>query len=337
MFRTNRPKAIFLGEDPHTIEMVFTPACMERVNALLDVVPGRVSTNNFESLLDELYDVEVIIGTWGLTPLTETQIAKLPHLKTALYAAGSVRSFAEPFIHSGVHVISAWAANAVPVAEYTLSQILLSCKGYFANTRKSRDPAFTALRGEAPKGRGNYGARVALLGFGMIGKKTAEFLRPFNHDLVVFDPFSSEELIASYGARKVTLEEAFDSYVVSNHIANIPETVGMLDYALFERLPRDATFINTGRGAQVVEPDLIRLLTEREDVTALLDVTWPEPPKPDSPFYTLPNCQLTTHIAGSLNDELARMVDTALDEFERMRDGKSPRYSVTLEMLKTMA
>ena len=64
--------------------------------------------------------------------MTEDQIAEyFPNLKAVFYGAGSVQGFARPFLKSGVKVFSAWAANAVPVAEYTLSQILLANKGFF--------------------------------------------------------------------------------------------------------------------------------------------------------------------------------------------------------------
>ena len=61
--------------------------------------------------------------------------------------------------------------------------------------------------------------------------------------------------------------------------------------SLFQRMREGATFINTGRGAQVVEADLIRVLRERPDVTALLDVTFPEPPDADSALWTLHGVQ----------------------------------------------
>lgn len=111
----------------------------------------------------------------------------------------------------------------------------------------------------------------------------------------------------------------------------------MLGYDLFKLMPKNATFINTGRGAQVVEEDLIRILKERADLTAVLDVTFPEPPLPESKFYTLPNCVLTPHIAGSLGNEKWRMSEYMYDEFIRYKNGEKTLYGVTEKMLETMA
>ena len=87
----------------------------------------------------------------------------------------------------------------------------------------------------------------------------------------------------------------------------------------------------------MVENDLVRVLCERADLTALLDVTSPEPPTDNHPFYTLPNCILTPHIAGSAGDEVARMGRYMLDECKAYLSGTSTKYEVTEKMLETMA
>jgi phosphoglycerate dehydrogenase-like enzyme len=81
----------------------------------------------------------------------------------------------------------------------------------------------------------------------------------------------------------------------------------MLQERHFAAMKVDATFINSGRGQVVDEPGFISVLSRRPDLTAILDVTHPEPPAPDSPFYTLPNVVLTPHIAGSMGRECRRM------------------------------
>ena len=102
-------------------------------------------------------------------------------------------------------------------------------------------------------------------------------------------------------------------------------------------MPKYSTFINTGRGAQVCENELCKVLYSREDITALLDVTDPEPPLEDHPFYHLKNCFLTPHIAGSAGNEVRRMGEYMLEEYRNFIQNKPCKYEVTLEMLKTMA
>jgi len=327
-------KAAFFGE-AKSIARVYDQGRHDKVRLLTDLYPHLIDLHNFADHVPHLRDLQVIFSTWGMPRLTVEHLARLPALEAVFYGAGSVQGFARPLLERGLLVVSAWQANAVPVAEFTLAQILLANKGYFRNTQECRS---LAGRRGAFCGNGNFGETVAILGAGAIGRKVIELLRPFNLRVIVFDPFLGDEDAARLGVEKVTLEAAFErGYVVTNHIANLPHTVKMLHGGLFERMRENATFINTGRGATVDEPGFIRVLQARPDITALLDVTDPEPPGEDSPLYTLPNVHLTSHIAGSLGDEVIRMADYCIEEFLAWEKGDALRYAVTLEMLDTMA
>jgi phosphoglycerate dehydrogenase-like enzyme len=330
----NHPNAAFFGQEAQ-IQRVYAQGRREQVAMQTRLYADVIGATDFAKHIECLRELEVIFSTWGMPPLTCAQLEQLPNLKIVFYAAGSVQSFARPFLERGITVVSAWQANGVPVAEFTLAQILLSNKGYFANTR-----AFTAPenRRHAPTGPGNFGATLALLGAGAIGRKVIELLRPFRLQTLVSDPFLSEQGAAQLGVEKVELLEAFArANVVSNHLANLPATVKMLRQEHFAAMSVGATFINTGRGHTVDETGLIHVLQSRPDLTALLDVTHPEPPTHNSPLYQLPNVQLSSHIAGSIGDEVVRMADYVLEEFHRWRQRETLCYAVTLEMLETMA
>jgi phosphoglycerate dehydrogenase-like enzyme len=328
-------KGAYFGEQVN-ITRVFGQQRGEQIAQRVDLFPHVVTSANFDVLAPQLQDIEVIFSTWGMPALSAAQLDRLPHLEAVFYAAGSVQGFARPLLERGIIVMSGWAANAVPVAEFTLAQILLANKGYFRNLR---DCSTAAGRAATPfVGRGNFGTTVSILGAGQIGTKLIELLKPFHLNVIVFDPFLSSGRAGELGVESVSLPEAFArGQVVTNHLANLPPTRGLLNRALFESLPLNATFINTGRGATVVEADLMEVLRARPDVTALLDVTDPEPPAPDSPFYELPNVHLTSHIAGGVGDEVARMADYAIEEFDRWTCGEPMRYAVTSQMLETMA
>jgi len=138
---------------------------------------------------------------------------------------------------------------------------------------------------------------------------------------------------------KAGIDDIFaDCSVISNHIANSERTVGMLDYGHFSKMGEYATFINTGRGAQIVCPDMVRAMREVPTRTALLDVTDPEEPLPaDSPIWQCPNIYVTPHRAGSVGQEKYRMGAYMIEEYERIMNGAAPLFEVTDEMLATMA
>ena len=285
-------------------------------------------------------DVEMLFSTWGIPALTEDELERiLPNLKCVFYAAGSVQRFARPFLNRNIKVISAWAANAIPVAEYSAAQIILANKGFFALSGLLNQRKLDEARKTKHSYHGNFKEKVGLLGCGMIGSHVAELLQQYELEVLVFDPFISDEKAQRLKVKKASLEEIFSTCsVISNHLASNNETKGMLRYEHFSLMRPYSAFINTGRGAQVIEADLVRLLTERPDVCAILDVTDPEPSPIEHPFYDLPNCFLTPHIAGNIvANEQVRMVEFMLDEYKRFTSGEPMKYEVTEEMLKTMA
>jgi phosphoglycerate dehydrogenase-like enzyme len=332
-----KPKAAFFCNNQVDLERVYSQGRREQVAEITELYPVVISSGIFAGHAANLADVEVIFSTWGMPSLTAVELDRLPALKAVFYGAGTVKGFATPFLERGITVCSAWQANAISVAEFCLAQILLACKGYFRNTQECRSPE-KRHAGKCFQAKGAYGESVALIGAGQIGRKLIELLRPFQLKVLVVDPYLTDEGARDLGVKKVTLEEAFrEAYVVSNHLPNLPDLQQILDKKLFAAMREGATFINTGRGAQVNEADLLDVLQARPDLQALLDVTHPEPPAKDSPFYILPNVQLSSHLAGAHDDEVVRMADYMLAEFKRFQSGAPLQCAVSLEMLPRMA
>ncbi len=332
-------KAVFLTKNGQKgIDKVYAPDTKAKLEKELEFIAPLCSPEELDARADELNEVEVIFSTWGMFTLTAEQIAKyFGKLKAVFYGAGSVQSFARPFIEANIHVHSAWAANAIPVAEFTVAQIILANKGFFQRFHRSTNETWIN-RPTKDYFTGNYGNKIGLIGIGMIGSLVAEMLKAYKFEVLAFDPFLSAEKAAALHVRSVSLEELFsECTVISNHLANNAQTVGMLNAKLFDRMKPNAAFINTGRGAQVVEDDLIAALEAEPSRIALLDVTDPEPPVPESKLYRMDNVFLSPHIAGSLGDEVQRMGEYMLEEFLCWSKGEPCKWQVSLKMLDTMA
>lgn len=284
-------------------------------------------------------DVKFIFSTWGMESFTKDEIKEIfPSLECVFYAAGSVQKFAREFLECSVRVFSAFAANAVPVAQYTFAQIILANKGFYTLCSKNFTKDKQKGRDHLASLPGNFMVPVGIIGAGMIGSMVCQRLVAEGIDVLVFDPFLSDEKAKALGVKKCSLEYLFENcFVISNHLANNEKTKGMLCKKYFEKMQKNAVFINTGRGAQVVEADLADILSKRPDITAILDVTDPEPPLDNSPFYSLDNCILTPHIAGSSGNEVYRMSEYMKDEFLSFINSKPTKYEITLSMLETMA
>jgi phosphoglycerate dehydrogenase-like enzyme len=303
----------------HVIDVVYGRGRRKQLAQITDLYPEMITSANFDEHVANLQDLDVIFSTWGMVPLTEAQIKQLPNLKAVFYAAGAT-PFRGPFEAQGIKICSATALQAVSVAEFALAQVLLAGTGYWRNSWECVNREGTLVVNNY-RGHGNYENRVAIIGNGAISQKLQEFLG--HHDLEVIVVPSRKE------KRTVSLEEVFrTSFAVVNLLPDRDDNVGVLNGDLFSSMIDSAVFINVGRGRQVNEDDLIRVMKARPDLTALLDVQWPEPPVDGSELYTLPNVKLSGHIAGATGSELVRLSAGMIEEFLRFEKDEPLLYEV---------
>lgn len=321
-------------------ERVFAPESRERLGELVDIDLVSIPEFNEEAtLIDRLRGAEVVLGTWGMLPFTENILQACPDLKLILYGAGSPKGFVTPaLIESGVTVCTAVHINARPVAEFVLGLILSSMKHVYLHKAAfvAEGPAAWRQHHDTLD-RGYYRTRVGLLGWGRITRILVELLAPFDFTILVADKYLTAEEAARHGVNPASIGEVMSTCdVVSLHHANIPEHKGMINRSNLELLKPGARFINTSRGALVNEDDLVARL-QKGDITAFLDVTDPEPPIEGHPFYTLPNCFLTPHIAGSLGTETQRMGRYCVRELENFLEGRPLENPIDLRRLDRYA
>ena len=82
---------------------------------------------------------------------------------------------------------------------------------------------------------------------------------------------------------------------------------------------------------------MIEALKRRPDLYAVLDVTYPEPPAPESALYTLPNVILSPHTAGAMSNECRRMGRLVVDELRRYLEGQPLQWSISKERSAVLA
>ncbi len=324
--------------DPHPFQLIYGEHLKTEIAHRVQLLDERPLTKaDIAADPSLLADAEVIFTGWGAPVMDEAFLKAAPKLKAVFYGAGSIRCFAtDAFWQRNITVTSAYAMNAVPVSEFTLASILFSLKNAWRYVIGAK------LNGAMSKRQscaGAYGSKVGLVSLGMIGRLVRERLRPFDVEVLAYDPFVTREQAAALGVEMVSLDEIFRQCdVVSLHTPWLKETERMITGAHFRSMKPSATFINTARGAVVCEDELIEVLTERPDLTALLDVTYPdEPPKPGSPLYSLPNVVLTPHIAGSMDLECRRMGQLMIEEFDRWSRGDNLKWGLTREKAATLA
>lgn len=297
--------------------------------------PEHLASPANQSLLAH---AEVIVTGWGSGRVGPEVLAVTPRLRGVVHTAGSVRKYVSKDCYDRGVVVSSQAwANAVPVAEYTLAMILLAAKGVFRAQRQYR-AARTVYRAQTELAAfGAYDVQVGLIGASTVGRRVLGLLAPFDVRIALSDPTISAAQATNLGADLMDLDELMgSSTVVSLHAPWLPSTEGMIGRGQLASMPDGAVFINNARGALVDQTALTEELQSGR-IDAILDVTWPEVPDPESPLWELPNVLLTPHIAGSSGRELQRMGASAVRETGRVLTGRPLHHGVDREHYDTLA
>lgn len=318
---------------------LLTAAHLERLASLCTLADTTPVTDLSDpDRQDQLATTEVLLTSWGAPRLDGAALDALPRLRFVAHAAGTVKDVVTDALWDrGIRVSSAAAANALPVAEFTLAAILFANKAVFRLEHYYRTERRWQLWTEVAPGLGNRGKVVGLVGASRIGRLVIDWLRPFEVDVWVADPYLTAEEAATLGVRLVDLDElCAGADVVSMHAPSLPETHHLLDAGRLALLRDGATLINTARGALVDHEALVAELVSGR-IDAVIDVTDPEILPADSPLFELPNVFLTPHIAGSQGAETQRMADLAIDEIERWAAGDPLLHEVTAADLARIA
>ncbi|MFF0143268.1 hydroxyacid dehydrogenase [Streptomyces sp. NPDC005227] len=322
------PSAVFAMNPVHLPELL-PPHLMARLEKLVRI-DSTLVVQDFSDPAARvaLAEAEVLITGWGCPHIGAEALAAAPRLHTVLHAAGSVRSLiGEEAWQRGLTVSSAVQANALPVAEYTLAAILFAGKDAFSLRDRFRtEHVYPAPADFADVG--NLGRCVGVIGASRVGRRVLELLRPFDFSVSLYDPYVDEAEAAALGAVPMSLEELLrTSDIVSLHAPDIPQTYRMLDRDRLTLIRDGGVLINTSRGA-LIDPEALTDELVSGRISAVLDVTEPEPLPTGSPLYRLPNVVLTPHIAGSLGNELERLGRTVVDELARLASGLQLAHAI---------
>lgn len=324
-------KAIIIM-DKKFVDLVYPAPILNEIGSLVEFISVPLSAEEARANKAILKDVEVIFSSWGGVTLDAEMLEAAPRLKAVFHGAGSIKLIvSDEFWERDIKITNARVANAVPVAEFTLSQILFTLKDgwrYMNEVKERKDYPQRPLEHMA----GGYKSIVGIIGMSTIGRKLHEHLQNFDLDMIVYDPYLSEAEAKALQVKQVSLEVLFSTAdVVSLHAPLLPDTVGLITGDHFKLMKPDTSFINTARGKIVKQDEMIDVLQARTDITAILDVVYPEPPEKSSALYTMENVILTPHIAGSEGKECGRMGEYMLKELQRYLNAETLLWEVTQE------
>jgi (S)-sulfolactate dehydrogenase len=199
----------------------------------------------------------------------------------------------------GMKVIPAAGANALAVAEYVIGTAMVLLRGVYLSSDAVAGGKWP--RAALSNGREISGTCLGLVGFGGIGRLTAELAHSLGMTVVAHDPMmpAGSPVWTETGVQCASLEELIGKAdVISLHVPFTPGTANMLSAERIAQMKRGAIVINTSRGGIVDEAAVAAALRDGRLGGSAFDVFEPEPLDPGSVWEGCPNAILTPHVAG---------------------------------------
>lgn len=324
-----KPKALFMCE-------VADAEAKRRMQEYVEVI--EIDDANVEAILDNLAGKEALIVPYTREKLiTRDVIDAGDALKIIGATYGGTRQNIEDeyAIRKGLTVIHTGCSRQRPMAEYALTLILSSLTQVHSYNHHMRSGELWPRR-KFGRTRILHGRKVGVVGVGLIGRAIISLLKNFTDDIYVRSSHLTDESAEEMGVKKVSLDGIFElSEVIILSGGYTPETHHLIKGRHFDRMQKDALFVNIARGKMVDQEAMIAAL-ERNDIYLALDVFEQEPLEPESRLRENDRVLITPH-RGNAPIEFEQRWQALADEIQRFYTGNRPRTALTLERARTMS
>jgi len=327
--------SILIAVDPWLQELLFDDAARAALAEAGDVTwqaDEKLDADRFAELLPGR---RAVITCWGTPSFKEPVLAAADQLQLIAHAAGSVKGLCpDPVYDRGIKVTHAAAAIAEAVSDWTVMSLMMGLRGAVPMQQQmSRQRMSGRVLGTEIDA-----ATVGVVAASFVGRGTIERLVKLGATVKLYDPYITDGQAAALGARRVdTVDELCETCdALTLHAPKGKDTDGMVGAAQLAKLRDGAVVVNTARGP-LIDHDALLAECQAGRLTAVLDVTDPEPLPEDSPFRTCDHVYLTPHAAGFSVQARKRQGDHMVEDVRRFFAGEPMVYEVTPARRATMA
>lgn len=257
-------------------------------------------------------------------PVSAALLQKASHLQFIGRVGAGLENIDVPFAErQGIKVLNAPEGNRNAVAEHALGMLLILLNNIFIAQEQVRQGQW--LR-EKNRGTELASLTVGVIGYGYMGSAFAEKIIPLAKRVIAYDKYKKN--YAPAGVEELSLAEIQkQADVVSLHVPQTEETLGLVDDKYLSAFAKNIILINTARGASLQTEDLVRHLQSGHVKGACLDVLEYEKSSfqdlfrqqlPEAFEYLLhsPQVILTPHIAGWTHESEVKMAQTLIDKLQ---------------------
>ena len=242
-------------------EKPFSKVAVDQIREIVEKGGHELATLEKYTDVQQLYaavaDADALIVRSD--KVTKEVIAAAPKLKIVVRAgAGYDNLDLAACTERGIVAMNTPGQNSNAVAELAIGMMI-----YISRNQ------FTPGTGSELKGK-----TLGIQAYGNVGRLVAAHAKSFGMKIMAFDPFVPAEKIQAEGVEvAASLEDLYaKSDFVSLHIPANNETKGSIGYALLSKMPKGGCLVNTARKEVINEPELVKVLEERQDLKYITDI-----------------------------------------------------------------
>ncbi|MHC4480951.1 MAG: D-2-hydroxyacid dehydrogenase [Planctomycetota bacterium] len=286
-----------------------------------------------QAVLAEITDAEVYVPG----PLAEEVFQAAGQLRWVHFPWAGLDGCLPPALIKGEATVTNSAGLfAIPMAEHALALMLAFARGL--NRCVQRGPQ-DLWHGEGARKaiesglRELHGATLGIVGYGGIGRATAERARAFGMRVLALRRRPRPDQLANEVWGPGRLEDLLrrSDYLLLS-CALTPETEGMIGREELALVKPGAVLVNVARGTVVDEAAMVEALREGKLGGAGLDVTAEEPLPADSPLWEMENVIITPHVAGASPATWGRLLELMEENLRRYAAGEPLLHVVDREL-----
>jgi D-3-phosphoglycerate dehydrogenase len=297
-------------------------AVLGGIGTLLDA-----GSANDAQLLELARDADAILNCYR--PLSVEVVEAMKNCRIiARYGIGVDTIPLEVAISRGIQVANVPDYCIEEVADHGLALILALTRGIIRGLDQTRGGGWN-VKSLRPLHR-QRGRILGLVGFGRVARALAHRATALGYEIIVSDPFLSDEAVRTGGARPVDPDTLFkEADVISLHAPLTPKTRHMVNAERLATMRPGAVLVNTSRGGLVDYEAVVTALRRGILGGAGLDVLEAEPPTMNStPIGEVPNLVVTPHLAFYSEQALVELQRKAAEQIRAVLEGRSPDYPV---------
>lgn len=303
-------------------DMMQTPKAITEV-MLKTEQEGADSCPANPKLIEAIKDVDIVVV--HVTPVNTEVLNAAKKLQYVMVLRSGIENIEKNICEErGIKIINAPGRSAHAVADCTVGLMLSEMKN-IARGHKG------LMEGKWLKKFDNFNyihdlrkCTVGIIGAGQIGQKVIDRLKGFGCNIIIHDPFVSDEDVEKLGYKAVSLKELMStSDIVTLHLRLSEKTEKIIGKNELEMMKNTAMLVNTARSGLIDEDALVYALQNKLIGGAALDVFGEEPLSEDNPLLSLNNVTMSPHVSGTSTDTFSNSVEIIFEQLQKMFEEKT--------------